>query len=471
MNKHKTIKMILCLCLALVMLFSPVMDTAAHAVAIESWVIYAIITYLASVGIVFTAAGGAEAVYDAVEKKVQDYGDNVIDFYDIVRGNIKLVPPPVRPPNWNPELGNLLFNAAACEALTHFIEWLTSDGGWAAGTEIIEGYDFATFDAQIYDGSTLGEAFTFATTLVGEWEIANPTYYKRAPVTLEGTSIKLQNNESLRISNGDSFTKVYYNEPYTQYEAEDYANGSYRGEDIVGLGPYIRKFSLGITVDEMANNSQIAAVVRDGYIFAGFIYDGYFYQIGAALHANFIESTLSANIQIPTEIPEIKPLPSVEALILESEFLAADSLESFGDVVENLFIETGTIPQPTPQIIPDPDYQPAPTPVPTPNPSPEYEDVESLGLPALGDALMDKFPFCLPEDLGRLLNIFTAERQTPKWEVDLYEPLHGKIPMQGDTMLTIDLGEYEEIGQITRWASVIGFCLFLLVVTKEFITW
>lgn len=66
--------------------------------------------------------------------------------------------------------------------------------------------------------------------------------------------------------------------------------------------------------------------------------------------------------------------------------------------------------------------EPQPTPAP-----PSYDDVDDLGLPSLGDALLDKFPFCLPSDIGRIMDIFTAERVTPYWEVDLYETLGDKI--------------------------------------------
>lgn len=103
MNK-KTLQRVLCFCLALCFCFSiAIKPVEAHAVAVESWVIWAMITYLTSVGIVFTATGGAQAAYNAMEEKVQEYGSNVIDFYDIVRSGIKLVPPPNGGPSWNPK--------------------------------------------------------------------------------------------------------------------------------------------------------------------------------------------------------------------------------------------------------------------------------------------------------------------------------------------------------------------------------
>lgn len=133
-----------------------------------------------------------------------------------------------------------------------------------------------------------------------------------------------------------------------------------------------------------------------------------------------------------------------------------------------MFTDTGTIPQPIPEIVSDPDYVPEPQPTPAP---PSYDDVDDLGLPSLGDALLDKFPFCLPSDIGRIMDIFTAERVTPYWEVDLYETLGDKIPFRGDTAFAIDLAEYEELGAISRWTATIGYCLFLLLITRQMITW
>lgn len=41
------------------------------------------------------------------------------------------------------------------------------------------------------------------------------------------------------------------------------------------------------------------------------------------------------------------------------------SLLEWAERMEELFIETGTIPQPQPEVVTDPDFAPVPTPVPT----------------------------------------------------------------------------------------------------------
>lgn len=468
--KNKTLKKLLCFLLAFVVMVSTPLNLQANALAIESWVIWAIVTYLTSVGLVFTATGGAQAVYDAVEEKVNQYGDNVIDFYDIVRGNIKIVKPPNQPPNWNPELGNLFLNAIAVEALSEFIEWLTSDGGWLGGTNVNEGYSFGTFDAQYQpDGGTYGETFTFATTLVDEWETTSTEKYQRAKIVLEGTSLPALAGAIVKTVNSDKtdYSILYYNSANKQYELSNYLNGSFSSKTFTSPSQYISKFGLNTTPEHIVENAQYAFVQKDGYTWGGVIYDGYLYLVGRAAQVSVIETTLSANIEIPTEIPEIKPLPTLEGLLLESESLAADSLEALGNVVETYFNDAGTIPAPQPNIIADPEAAPVPTPV----PSPEIEDVGDLGLPALGEAIFSKFPFSLPKDLKRISDILNAEPVTPKWEVDLYETLGDRIPFRGSTKLTIDLEEYEELGQISRWASVISFVVFLIIITKGVIRW
>lgn len=423
----------------------------------------------------FYSIGGAQAVYDAVEKKVNEYGDNVIDFYDIVRGNMKLVKPPNTPSNWNPDLGNLFITAVGVEALGAFAEWLTSEGGWLNGTNVNDSYSIATFDASRY--ADFRSPFTCITSIVGEWETVDD--YSRAPVIIEGTSVRvtLTGNDLYTFTDSGLYTRIGLFAPQSNYHYglfESYGDSDLLYENLY-FGSIISKFNLSVTKSEFSKNAQVSYIVRKSnnypYLWAGAIYDGYFYTLGRVSNNNAVYSELSADIDIPEEIPEIKPLPTLEGLLLESETLAGDSLERFGEVVETYFTDTGTIPVPQPNIVADPDVVPNPTPVPTPNPSPEIEDIEDLGLPTLGEAIFSKFPFSLPKDLKRISDILNAEPVTPYWEVDLYETLGDRIPFQGSTIFTIDLEEYEELGEISRWASVITFVVFLIIITKGVIRW
>lgn len=55
--KNKTLKKILCFLLAFVVMISTPLNLQANAVAVESWVIWGIVTYLTSIGLIFTASG------------------------------------------------------------------------------------------------------------------------------------------------------------------------------------------------------------------------------------------------------------------------------------------------------------------------------------------------------------------------------------------------------------------------------
>lgn len=475
MNKHKKIKKILCFLLAFVVMVSTPLNLQANALAIEPWVIWAIVTYLTSVGLVFTATGGAQAVYDAVEEKVNQYGDNVIDFYDIVRSNLRIVKPPNLPPNWNPDFGNLFITAVGVEALGKFAEWLTSDGGWLAGSNVNEGHTFGTFDVKYNNGDGTYKDYVCVTSIVGDWETsALSNSYKRAPVLYPGTDF-LINTSSQKLqtvtASNYSYSTIQYNPGanYQRYQIANVLNSTAQNTFYQQPAGFVWAFSLPVTAQDFLKDAQIGFVYEDEdtYLHAGAIYEGYFYYIGRINQSNLFVTTLSADIEIPTEFPEIKPLPTLEGLLLESESLAAESLEALGNVVETYFNDEGTIPAPQPNIVPDPEVVPNPTPVPTP----EIEDVGELGLPTLGEAIFSKFPFSLPKDLKRISDILNAEPVTPKWEVDLYETLGDRVSFRGSTKLTIDLEEYEELGQISRWASVISFVVFLIIITKGVIRW
>lgn len=314
---------------------------------------------------------------------------------------MKLVKPPNTPSNWNPDLGNLFITAVGVEALGAFAEWLTSEGGWLNGTNVNDSYSIATFDASRY--ADFRSPFTCITSIVGEWETVDD--YSRAPVIIEGTSVRvtLTGNDLYTFTDSGLYTRIGLFAPQSNYHYglfESYGDSDLLYENLY-FGSIISKFNLSVTKSEFSKNAQVSYIVRKSnnypYLWAGAIYDGYFYTLGRVSNNNAVYSELSADIDIPEEIPEIKPLPTLEGLLLESETLAGDSLERFGEVVETYFTDTGTIPVPQPNIVADPDVVPNPTPVPTPNPSPEIEDIEDLGLPTLGEAIFSKFPFRFPK--------------------------------------------------------------------------
>lgn len=108
---------------------------------------------------------------------------------------------------------------------------------------------------------------------------------------------------------------------------------------------------------------------------------------------------------------------------------------------------------------------------PTPEqPDEEKPDLNGLGLPALGAALVTRFPFSIPWDVVKGIKLLAAPAEAPRWEVDFLAPIAGRVGgWKGSTKVVIDMGEYPIIGQVCRWTSMIGFCLILASGTKKLI--
>lgn len=103
-------------------------------------------------------------------------------------------------------------------------------------------------------------------------------------------------------------------------------------------------------------------------------------------------------------------------------------------------------------------------------PAEDIPDVDNLGLPALGAALTSRFPFSIPWDFFRAVQLLAAPAKAPYFEVDFMEPLADDVGgWQGDTTVVLDFSDYAIIGQISRWTSTIGFCLMLAGATKRLI--
>jgi hypothetical protein len=108
---------------------------------------------------------------------------------------------------------------------------------------------------------------------------------------------------------------------------------------------------------------------------------------------------------------------------------------------------------------------------PTPEqPDEEKPDLNGLGLPALGAALVTRFPFSIPWDVVKGIKLVAAPAEAPRWEVDFLAPISGRVGgWKGSTKVVIDMGVYPIIGQVCRWTSMIGFCLILASGTKKLI--
>lgn len=89
---------------------------------------------------------------------------------------------------------------------------------------------------------------------------------------------------------------------------------------------------------------------------------------------------------------------------------------------------------------------------------------------SLGAVFVSKFPFCIPWDMYNAVKLLAAPAKTPYWEVDFLAPISSRVGgWRGSTKVVIDMGEYEIIGQLSRWVSTILFCATLISGTKKLI--
>lgn len=92
------------------------------------------------------------------------------------------------------------------------------------------------------------------------------------------------------------------------------------------------------------------------------------------------------------------------------------------------------------------------------------------GLDELGAALTSRFPFSIPWDVYKGVQLLAAPAKAPYFEVDFLAPIAHRVGgWKGSTKIVLDFAEYEIIGQVSRWASIIGFCLMLASGTKRLI--
>lgn len=100
--------------------------------------------------------------------------------------------------------------------------------------------------------------------------------------------------------------------------------------------------------------------------------------------------------------------------------------------------------------------------------TPDYTDFDlgKLDFNGLRALITTRFPFCIPWDFVRIIELFVAEPEAPHWEVDL-------LPIDAldgiDTTVSLDLGDYPIVGTVSRWFCIIDLCLGLVFCTKKLI--
>ncbi|MCM1104708.1 MAG: hypothetical protein NC409_11470 [Clostridium sp.] len=119
------------------------------------------------------------------------------------------------------------------------------------------------------------------------------------------------------------------------------------------------------------------------------------------------------------------------------------------------------------QAITDPVPLPNPNPNPNPNPDEDLEwDPSDWDLDDISFDLADYFPFCIPFDLIHAFKLLTAEAQAPYWEVPIHAEFLGFVI---DYTFVIDFAQFEPLARIFRICETIGFCVGLILITRNII--
>lgn len=204
---------------------------------------------------------------------------------------------------------------------------------------------------------------------------------------------------------------------------------SYRKSDIIGTWPSIGQFSMpepGVTSDyELGTVSPIEVPFPDAY---------------PEWHTN--------------SRPATKPDSDEEITVLPIPLNPSADPETQIGTLTQPNIWQGTIADPMPDMQPDPN--------PDPGTNPGTGAPSDIGKYQID--LTDFFPFCIPFDLYRFIEILCAEPEAPvfHWEFNVFGELHS---------LDVDLSPWNPHAQLFRDAQVGLFIMGLLWITRKFIKW
>lgn len=121
-------------------------------------------------------------------------------------------------------------------------------------------------------------------------------------------------------------------------------------------------------------------------------------------------------------------------------------------------------PQVTPVVNPTPDSEVAPAPVPYPDPAtPSEQDKTDTDTKITPIDLRDKFPFCIPFDIVKIMKLFQGGREAPcfTWEIPFGQAGSGSV--------TVDLSPWDSAATLLRTLELILFIMLLAVGTRNLI--
>lgn len=125
-------------------------------------------------------------------------------------------------------------------------------------------------------------------------------------------------------------------------------------------------------------------------------------------------------------------------------------------------------PLPQPDPAPDPAPSPLPNPAPTPLEPPPGAKLDLTPLTNVGTELSNKFPFSIPWDIKRQLDIFNVQPTAPNYEIDVPEFVKigsYSIPLK----FKIDFNHFDTFARIARWFLTICFDLAIIMGIRKFL--
>lgn len=95
-------------------------------------------------------------------------------------------------------------------------------------------------------------------------------------------------------------------------------------------------------------------------------------------------------------------------------------------------------------------------------------DIDSLSNFQMSTGISSVFPFCLPFDFVRGIELFSAKPVAPVFEIPFNIPSFGLFPGFEST-ITLDMSEYSEYFEVGRWVQVILFSIGLCFISFKIV--
>lgn len=395
--------------------------------------------YLGACGLPFITKGmDKDALVSSVQRLIQEFLDTELGGISIQDwlGNV-----------WDLAViaGKLIMGRPLTEEFVSFAQWVAGKYAAQAGENVVYSNQGITFS----DGS-----FYTLTYYLGVNSGNDHDYFSRHDYVLGNT-----------IPYGESTSDFYEIRVTSTYLFHFYKGTEfycYRSVVDGVSGPWRRSF------DSVIGPVTFIAKPSTGAIYLGGVYPDNSYHVnfttGVVIPADialellsFSDLSIGREDEIPVYIPP--GIATEQGIALDVGAAATMDLDQvlqgvLDGVLEGTLTSTMEIAQ---EVVVDP-------------PAGEITDVDNLGLPALGQALTSRFPFSIPWDFFRAVQLLAAPAKAPRFKVDFMQPIEHRVgEWQGDTTIVLDFAEYAIIGQISRWTSTIGFCLMLAGATKRLI--